>query len=188
MVENVIFWKKWIQPDTATFSCQLIVLLVAQPVANIPKFWRDWFVFFCGTLSPSISLWFIVQYLWWKCNSLKNNTVRHSHSYLPFDSVAICTTCCYIFENLKRQFCFYDGTSGLVIFLEILIQYLWWEMQIVKKNSQPQLSAITLAVDFCVAIFSACCSYFKIMKRQFCYIYSILAKSSFFRFVIQYWW
>jgi hypothetical protein len=113
------------------------VLLVAQPVANIPKFCRDYF--FCGPLSSSISFQFIVQYLWWKCNSLKQNSVRHSHSYLPFESVAICTTYCYLFENLKRQFCFYNGRSGSIIFLKFVIQYLWWEMWIVKKNSQPQL-------------------------------------------------
>ena len=93
--------KMWIQPDTATFSCQLIVLLDEQPVANIPKFWRDSLVFFCGTLSFGISLWFIVQYLWWKCHSL---TVRHSHSYLPFDSVAICTTHWQFFEIWRDTF------------------------------------------------------------------------------------
>jgi hypothetical protein len=54
--------QKWIQPDTATFTCQLIVLLVVQPVVNIPKLWRDYFVFFffCGILGSSMSLWFIV--------------------------------------------------------------------------------------------------------------------------------
>ena len=38
--------KMWIQSDTATSTCKLIGLLDAQPVANVPKFWRDCFVFF----------------------------------------------------------------------------------------------------------------------------------------------
>ena len=136
------YFAKWIQPNTATVSCQLIVLLVVQPVADIPKLWRDYFVIFCGILGSSMSLWFIVQYfnyLWWKCDSLKKNSVRHSHSYLPFDSVAIYTTHCNVFENMKRHFCFYNGISGLVIFLWFLIEYSWWKMQIVKKKSQPQV-------------------------------------------------
>ena len=104
--EKCDIFKMWIQSDTATFSCQLIVLLEAQPVANIPKFWRDCFVFFCGTLDFRISLWFIVQYSWWKGHSLKKNSVRHSHSYLPFDSVAICTTHWYFFFKSEETVLF----------------------------------------------------------------------------------
>jgi len=44
---------------------------------------------FCGPLGSSIFPWFIALYLWWKCNILKKNSVRHSCNYLPFDSVNI---------------------------------------------------------------------------------------------------
>jgi len=47
-----------------------------------------------------------------------------------------------IFLNCEVVFCFCNVTPSSCIFLWFMIQYLWWKMWIVKRNSQPQLSAM----------------------------------------------
>jgi len=57
-----------------------------------------------------------------------------------------------------------------------------------NANCEKELtSAIGLAVDSCVAIFSACYSYFKNMRQFYCLHYT-LAWSLFSCFLIRYWW
>ena len=93
VVENAIFCKKnefsLTQPLPAA-SCYLYNLLPIFRNSEgtiLSCLWS-----FC--VLHSQFLWFIVLYLWWKCDILKKNSVRHSHSYLPFDSVVIRTTHC----------------------------------------------------------------------------------------------
>jgi hypothetical protein len=73
--------------------CKAAEMLFAQPTDSISN----------SEEMVLLGIWYIVfQYiyiiysecLWWKCNILKKNSVRHSHSYLPLDSVVICTTHC----------------------------------------------------------------------------------------------
>jgi len=100
MVENAIFWKKkWIQPDTATDSCicatccqylykerlSSLTYGCLRETSQYSEFLKGPFCLVCGPLGSSIFPWFIVLYLWWKCEILKKNSARHSCSYLPFD-------------------------------------------------------------------------------------------------------
>ena len=132
---------------------------------------------------------------WMLQKSLGRLVAVHCHFWLAGHYVAIFTTLCNYFENLKRQFSFHDSTLCPIIFLWFLTKYLWSEMRIVKKNHSHKLSAMAdnlwlwLAADHCVAIFSTCCSYLKDLKRQFYRIHSTLSYSLFMWFLEQYlWW
>ena len=81
-----------------------------------------------------------------------------SHSYLPFDSVDIYTTHCAFFENLKRQFCFYDGILGSVYFFDFQYSIGGGICNILTKKSvlhSHKLSAMAdnYPVDWCINCF-----------------------------------